>query len=77
MKVLAFDFGGSTGRAVVGEIADGKLIYNEIKRFDNIPFTKDGHMRWDFDSLWENVLASIALANDVDISPSGRVHLLI
>lgn len=66
MKVLAFDFGGSTGRAVVGEIADGKLIYNEIKRFDNIPFTKDGHMRWDFDSLWENVLASIALANDVD-----------
>lgn len=66
MKVLAFDFGGSTGRAVVGEVKDGRLEYKEIKRFDNIPFVSGGHMRWDFNSLWNNVLSCIEMAKDVD-----------
>lgn len=66
MRVLAFDFGASTGRAMLGEIKDGRIIYKEINRFDNVPYTKDGHMYWNFDNLWGNVKESIRMAGDID-----------
>ena len=66
MTVLAFDFGGSTGRALLGELKHGKLVYNELYRFDNIPIERDGHMCWDFDTLWANVKKCLALAPDID-----------
>ncbi len=34
-RVLAFDFGASTGRAILAEYKNGKLSYNEVHRFDN------------------------------------------
>lgn len=34
-RVLAFDFGASTGRAILAEYENGRLSYNEVHRFDN------------------------------------------
>ena len=41
-RVLAFDFGASTGRAILAEYKNGKLSYNEVHRFDNNLVKKDG-----------------------------------
>ena len=46
-KVLAFDFGASSGRAMIGEY-DGKLIHaTEIHRFSNDTVVTGGRMYWD------------------------------
>jgi sugar (pentulose or hexulose) kinase len=46
-KVLAFDFGASSGRAMIGEY-DGKLIHvTEIHRFSNDTVCTGGRMYWD------------------------------
>ena len=43
-KVLAFDFGASSGRAVLACICEGKLKIKEIHRFKNEPVTVNGRI---------------------------------
>lgn len=50
-RVLAFDFGASTGRAILAEYENGRLSYNEVHRFDNSLVEKDGLLCWDFEYL--------------------------
>lgn len=65
-KVLAFDFGASTGRAILAEYKDGKIEYNEVHRFDNVLKEKDGHLHWDFPYLLGEVKKAIELAGKTD-----------
>ena len=54
-RVLAFDFGASSGRAVIG-IFDGRTIrMEEIHRFSNDPVTINGTMYWDILRLFHEV----------------------
>lgn len=46
-KVLAFDFGASSGRAVTGRLADGKIEMQEVYRFSNDPVIVGKTMYWD------------------------------
>lgn len=46
-RVLAFDFGGGSGRAILGGIEDGKLKMEEVYRFSNDPVMLNGTMYWD------------------------------
>ncbi len=46
-RVLAFDFGGGSGRAILGEAVDGKLKMEEVYRFSNDPVFLNGTMYWD------------------------------
>ena len=45
--VLAFDFGASSGRAILGALKDGKIEMKEIHRFSNDPVIVNGTMYWD------------------------------
>lgn len=65
-RVLAFDFGASTGRAILAEYKNGKIEYNEVHRFDNVLTEKDGHLRWDFPYLLGEVKKAIGLADNAD-----------
>ncbi|MDD4850148.1 MAG: rhamnulokinase [Gemmiger sp.] len=65
-RVLAFDFGASSGRAILATYQDGKLAYQEIHRFENAPRDKDGRFCWDFDALLAEVKKGIALAGPFD-----------
>lgn len=54
-RVLAFDFGASSGRAILAEYRDGDLRCQEVHRFDNQPRQSEGHFRWNFAELMANV----------------------
>lgn len=65
-KVLAFDIGASSGRAILAEYMEGRLSYKEIHRFDNNPIEKDGHLCWNFDTLLAEVKEGISKAGVFD-----------
>ena len=65
-RLLAFDFGASSGRAILGEYDNGTLTYQEIHRFDNIPIEQNEHLRWNFTDLMQNVYKAIEKAGQVD-----------
>ncbi len=46
-RVLAFDFGASSGRAMLGTYEDGQIRLKEIHRFSNDPVMVNGTMYWD------------------------------
>ncbi len=65
-KVLAFDFGASSGRAILGEFENNKLNYSEVHRFENNPIQHDGKLCWDFYKLLDEVFFAIEKAGKVD-----------
>ena len=54
-RVLAFDFGASSGRAILGEIKDGKIVLEEIHRFSNDPVLLNGTFYWDVLRLFHEI----------------------
>ena len=46
-QVLAFDFGASSGRAILGTLEEGKICMEEVYRFSNDPVIVCGAMYWD------------------------------
>ena len=65
-KLLAFDFGASSGRAILGEYENGALTYREIHRFENNPVEENGHLRWNFPELMREVYRALEMAGPVD-----------
>ena len=45
--VLAFDFGASSGRAILGYLKDGEIVMEEIHRFSNDPVKIGATLYWD------------------------------
>ena len=46
-QVLAFDFGASSGRAILARLEDGKIVMEEVHRFSNDPVVIGKTMYWD------------------------------
>ncbi|MFV0362505.1 MAG: rhamnulokinase [Suipraeoptans sp.] len=46
-RVLAFDFGASSGRAILGTLKDDKIEMQEVHRFSNDPVVVGDTMYWD------------------------------
>ena len=61
-KVLAFDFGASSGRAVLACVCEGRLKIKEIHRFKNEPVTVNGRMYWDILRLFHEIKNGITAA---------------
>ena len=56
---LAIDIGASSGRHILGHLEDGRLVLEEIHRFDNLQVRRNGHDCWDLDGLREQVLTGL------------------
>lgn len=65
-RVLAFDFGASSGRAILATYTGDDLSYKEVYRFENIPVERDGTLFWDFETLLTEVKTGIAKAGQFD-----------
>lgn len=61
-KVLAFDFGASSGRAMLGIFQDGAIRIEEIHRFSNDTVTVNGTMYWDVLRLFFEIKQSLIKA---------------
>lgn len=48
MKVLAFDYGASSGRAILGEFDGKKITLTELHRFNSDPVMMNETFTWDF-----------------------------
>ncbi len=60
--VLAFDFGASSGRAILAHYENESLKLEEIHRFPNIPVSYHGHLYWDVLRLFQEIKNGIRFA---------------
>lgn len=56
----AVDLGASGGRVMAGLVDDREIRLDAVHRFDNRATMRDGHLRWDFERLYEEVLIGLA-----------------
>lgn len=61
-KVLAFDFGASSGRAIIGSLDGKKITLKEVHRFTNDPVDLGGTLYWDVLRLFYEIKQGIVKA---------------
>ena len=61
---LAVDIGASSGRHMLGFVEDGKIRMEEIYRFENGMVKKDGHLCWDLEKLFQEIVRGMAVCRD-------------
>ena len=66
---LAIDIGASSGRHILGHMEKGRLITEEVHRFDNAQVSRNGHDCWDIDRLWTGILDGLKACKAVDKIP--------
>ena len=54
-RVLTFDFGASSGRAIIASYDNGKLDMKEVHRFTNDPVMINGVLYWDILRLFHEI----------------------
>ncbi|MGD9496552.1 MAG: rhamnulokinase family protein [Armatimonadota bacterium] len=57
--LIAIDLGASSGRVIVGTLADGRLSLGEVHRFEHAPRMSGGALRWDWRAIREGVRAGL------------------
>lgn len=68
---LAVDIGASSGRHMLAHLEDGKIILEEIYRFSNGMKEKDGHLCWDVEALFEEILSGLEKCKEVGKIPAS------
>ncbi|MDD6275861.1 MAG: rhamnulokinase [Clostridia bacterium] len=61
-RILAFDFGASSGRAIIGSFDGKKITLQEIHRFSNDPVSVGGTVYWDVLRLFYEIKQGITKA---------------
>jgi rhamnulokinase len=58
----AVDLGASSGRVIVGTVADGRVSLHEVNRFPNGPVPVRGSLHWDLLGIYRGVLDGLRAA---------------
>jgi len=64
---IAIDIGASSGRIVASKVDAGLLRLEEIHRFKNEMTEKNGHLHWDIDYIWMEVIKGLQKAKQQGI----------
>lgn len=56
---LAVDIGASSGRHILGSLDGGRLVLREIHRFENKLDVRDGHLCWDCEALFHEIITGM------------------
>jgi rhamnulokinase len=60
--LVAIDLGASSGRVVLGTVAGGRLSMEVVHRFEHAARPVEGHLRWDWPGIIEDVWRGLAAA---------------
>lgn len=66
---LAIDFGASSGRHMLGHMENGKMVLEEIYRFENGMVKKDGHRCWELDRLFAEIINGLKKCKEIGKIP--------
>ena len=66
-NLLAFDLGASNGRAILGQLENGRLTTRELHRFENNYVERDGVLCWDLPALLEELKRGLAAFRDARV----------
>ena len=66
---LAVDIGASSGRHILSHLENGKMVLEEIYRFENGMVEKNGHLVWDSDRLFQEILTGMKKCKEIGKVP--------
>ncbi|OEU64345.1 MAG: carbohydrate kinase [Desulfobacterales bacterium PC51MH44] len=75
LNLLAFDFGASSGRAVLGKYKDRKLEIQIIHRFVNEPIEVSGHLYWNISRFLEEIKHGLIKYVDMTNEPLDGIGI--
>ncbi|MEO1528713.1 MAG: rhamnulokinase family protein [Planctomycetota bacterium] len=59
---LAIDLGASSGRVIAGSVQEGRIVLEELHRFENNPVSVQDTMQWNVLGLWAEILTGLRKA---------------
>ncbi len=68
---LAIDIGASSGRHILSHLEDGKLVLEEVHRFENGYHKENGHLCWDIDGLFEEIVVGMEKCREIGKIPTS------
>ena len=70
---FAVDLGATSGRTIIGNLENGKIVLEELTRFDNNLIEVNGHFYWDIYALYFEMIKGLKKAKqqNLDITSIG------
>lgn len=68
---LAVDIGASSGRHILAWVEDGQIKMQEIHRFSNGMQKKDGHLCWDYEKLFGDIVDGLKKCKELGKIPQS------
>lgn len=70
---FAVDLGATSGRTIIGTIENGKMVLEELTRFDNNLIQTGGHFYWDIYALYNEIIKGLKLVakKNIEIQSIG------
>lgn len=68
---LAVDIGASSGRHILGSVENGKMQLEEIYRFENGFYVKNGSKLWDTERLFGEIVAGMKKCREIGKIPKS------
>lgn len=69
LHYLAVDIGASGGRHILGWIENGKIRIEEVYRFENRLEEKDGHLCWNLERIFQEVVNGLQCCTKINRIP--------
>lgn len=71
MRILAYDLGASSGRAILGRLTSRKMEVEELHRFPNDPVQVGDHLYWDVLRLYHEIKQGLIKAKHQGALPQS------
>ena len=70
---FAVDLGATSGRTIIGTIENGKMVLEELTRFDNNLIQTGEHFYWDIYALYNEIIKGLKLVakKEIEIQSIG------
>lgn len=68
---LAIDIGASSGRHIAGRLNNGVIELKEIYRFENKLVERNGHLCWDLENLFQQVVKGLMACKETGCIPKS------